>query len=84
MLLLMIDCRVTGGSVMVDFIKVKGGSEMAVRGATVTYEEIEAEAATYQGSIIGPNRQYLSSFIILYFLFLLSFFNLGEIWPVAK
>lgn len=43
----------------IDRIEVKGGKEMAVRGATLPFEEIEAEAASYQGTLIGPNRVYL-------------------------
>ena len=43
----------------VDWIGIKGGSTQAVNGATLPYEEIEAEAASYQGTLIGPGRQYL-------------------------
>ena len=35
-----------------------GAIPLAVRGATLGYEEIEAEAASYQGTLIGPNRTY--------------------------
>jgi len=47
-----------GGGVAFDYITVKGAIPLAVRGATTTYEEIEAEAASYQGTVIGPGRQY--------------------------
>lgn len=49
---------VKGGSVAVDKISIKGGSPIALRGATLGYEEIEAEAASYQGTLIGPGRAY--------------------------
>eukprot|EP00026_Physarum_polycephalum_P003344 Phypoly_transcript_03354.p1 GENE.Phypoly_transcript_03354~~Phypoly_transcript_03354.p1 ORF type:complete len:494 (-),score=67.72 Phypoly_transcript_03354:642-2123(-) len=50
--------RVKGGSVAFDKIAVKGGIPINVRGATLPYEEIEAESASYQGTKIGPGRQY--------------------------
>jgi hypothetical protein len=50
--------QIYGGSVVFDFITVKGGLPLATRGATVTYEEIEAESASYQAALIGPGRQY--------------------------
>jgi hypothetical protein len=51
---------VTGGSVAFDKIAIKGGIPINVRGATLGYEEIEAESASYQGTLIGPGRQYCS------------------------
>jgi hypothetical protein len=50
--------RVYGESVAFDWIGIKGGSEKAVNGATLPYEEIEAEASSYQGTLLGPGRQY--------------------------
>jgi len=49
---------VKGGSVAFDKISIKGGIPINVRGATLAYEEIEAEAASYQGTLIGPGRAY--------------------------
>jgi hypothetical protein len=51
---------VSRGGVAIDYISVKGAIPLAVRGATLGYEEIEAEAASYQGTLIGPNRTYCS------------------------
>eukprot|EP00026_Physarum_polycephalum_P003116 Phypoly_transcript_03125.p1 GENE.Phypoly_transcript_03125~~Phypoly_transcript_03125.p1 ORF type:complete len:323 (-),score=65.97 Phypoly_transcript_03125:1363-2331(-) len=50
--------KIKGGSVAFDSIAIKGGSPPALRGASLPYEEIEAENATYQGTLIGPDRKY--------------------------
>jgi hypothetical protein len=50
--------RIYGGSVAFDSIAIKGGSQPTLRGATLPYEEVEAENATYQGTLIGPDRKY--------------------------
>lgn len=55
--------RVKGGSVAFDKIAIKGGTPLDVRGATLPYEEIEAESASYQGTLIGPDRKYLDNFL---------------------
>jgi len=47
-----------GGSVAFDSIAIKGGSQPTARGATLPYEEIEAENATFSGTLIGPDRKY--------------------------
>jgi len=47
-----------GGSIAFDAIEIKGGSQPALRGATLPYETIESENATYQGTLIGPDRRY--------------------------
>jgi len=41
-----------------DFISVKGGIPIKSNGATVNFEEIEAENANYKGTKIGPSRVY--------------------------
>jgi len=47
-------------SLAFDYIKVKGALPLADRGATVNYEEIEAENSVFTGTKIGPNKTYTS------------------------
>jgi len=42
--------------IRVDFMEIEGAIPQASRGATVPYYEIEAENASYTGTLIGPNR----------------------------
>ena len=42
----------------IDSIAVKGAVKQATRGATLPYVEIEAESATTNAIIIGPDRTY--------------------------
>jgi len=44
--------------VLVDYITIEGSIPLALRGATLPYYEIEAEDATTNGVIIGPDRTY--------------------------
>jgi len=46
------------GLVDLDYITVKGASKVNDRGATVPYEEYEAEDSQHTGSIIGPDRTF--------------------------
>jgi hypothetical protein len=53
----------------------------SLRGATLPYEEIEAEAASYQGILLGPGRQYLlfifchiCYFFLIFFVFIFVLF----------
>lgn len=48
------------GSVGVDHLAVSGGLALNARGATVPYTEYEAEDATTNGAVIGPDRTYLT------------------------
>jgi hypothetical protein len=50
--------KIKGGHVAFDKIAIKGGIPINLRGATLPYEEIEAESANYQGTLIGPGRAY--------------------------
>jgi len=47
-----------GGAVAMDAISIVGGSQPAGNGATLPYETVEAENATYTGTLIGPDRTY--------------------------
>ena len=44
---------------MFDFFILLGGIPLAPRGATLTYEELEAETAVFQGTKIGPSKVYV-------------------------
>eukprot|EP00026_Physarum_polycephalum_P001623 Phypoly_transcript_01625.p1 GENE.Phypoly_transcript_01625~~Phypoly_transcript_01625.p1 ORF type:complete len:743 (+),score=112.87 Phypoly_transcript_01625:199-2427(+) len=46
--------------VRIDHVKVRNVQEMADRGATLPYFEMEAEDASSNGVVIGPNRTYRS------------------------
>ncbi|HWZ90795.1 MAG TPA: CBM35 domain-containing protein [Polyangiaceae bacterium] len=46
------------GDVAIDAMLVNGGLSIAARGATTPYVELEAEAATQTGMVVGPSRKY--------------------------
>lgn len=39
-----------------DYVEIDGAVNQAARGATLPYYEIEAEDASYTGTLIGPSR----------------------------
>ena len=48
------------GSVNLDYISIPNDSSLASRGATLPYVEYEAESAATTGTVIGPDRTYLT------------------------
>ncbi len=50
--------RGSAAPVSLDWIAVAGGSVLAARGATLPYQEYEAEDAATNGTIIGPDRLF--------------------------
>ncbi|KAL0480366.1 hypothetical protein AKO1_007158 [Acrasis kona] len=48
------------GPIDLDYIDVHGASPVNERGATLPYLEYEAEDATHNGKVIGPDRTYMS------------------------
>ncbi len=50
--------RGSKAAVSLDGISIAGGSALAARGATVPYQEYEAEDAKSNGTVIGPSRVF--------------------------
>ncbi|MFC4101251.1 carbohydrate-binding protein [Paenibacillus xanthanilyticus] len=48
------------GGVGIDYASVTGGQPLADRGATLPYQELEAEAGTTNGQVLAENRTYLT------------------------
>lgn len=48
------------GNVNLDAISIEGGAELAARGATLTYQEYEAEAGSTNGQVSAADRTYLT------------------------
>jgi hypothetical protein len=48
------------GDLAIDSLTVAGGAALSARGATVAYTEYEAESATTNGTVLGPDRTYLA------------------------
>jgi hypothetical protein len=48
------------GAVSLDYLHLPTGAAMAARGATVPYEEQEAENGSTNATLVGPDRAYLS------------------------
>ena len=46
----------SGGDARLDSLSVAGGGRLAARGATLPYQEYEAEDAATNGRVIGPDR----------------------------
>ncbi len=48
------------GSVSIDRLAIPGGLPLAERGATVPYEELEAEDGETNATVLAPSREYLT------------------------
>lgn len=48
------------GGIAIDYISASGGIGLAARGATVPYQELEAESGTTNAQVLTANRTYLT------------------------